>query len=66
MASTEAQKRAAIKYQRTHLKRVPFDLPLENNELTYDRFRAAVAASGETVGGFLKKAIMLRIKNEGL
>ena len=66
MASTEAQKRAAIKYQKSHVKRIPFDLPLENNVLTYARFRDAVEKSGETAGGFLKKAILMRIENEGL
>ena len=60
MASTEAQKRAAIKYAKEHIKRIPFDVPLQK----YDEIKAAAASAGETVNGYIKIAIDQRMESE--
>ena len=61
MTSTEAQKRASIKYQRTHYKRIPLDVPKEY----YDEvLKPAADAAGESINGFIKGAIAQRINGE--
>ena len=60
MASTEAQKRAVIKYAKDHLKRIPLDVPLQK----YDEIKEAAAGAGETVNGYIKAAIDRRIESE--
>ena len=60
MASTEAQKRATIKYAKEHLKRIPLDVPLQK----YDEIKEAAAGAGETVNGYIKAAIDTRLNKE--
>lgn len=60
MASTEAEKRAAIKYAKEHLKRIPLDVTLKK----YDEIKEAASASGESVNGYIKTAIDRRIESE--
>lgn len=61
MASTEAQKRATIKYAKAHLKRVPFDLPKDYFE---NVLKPAADRAGESVNGYIKAAIQARIDKE--
>ena len=58
MTSTDAQKRASMKYAKTHLKRIPFDVKIEE----YERIKAAADAAGESVRGFILKATLDRIE----
>ena len=63
MTSTEAQKRASIKWQKENMKRVPFDVRKSYYE---EVLKPAADRAGETIGGFIKKAIDQRIEREHL
>ncbi len=54
---SEASKKAQYKYNAAHLKRIPLDVKLEY----YDGIKAAADAAGETVNGYIKKAIEMRM-----
>ncbi len=54
---TDSQRQAHYKYKKAHLKRVPLDLKLEE----YQEVKVAAEASGESVNGYIKKAIRLRL-----
>lgn len=58
---TEAQRRAMKKYHKEHLKRIPLNVQKDyyNNILL-----PAVKESGETVAGYIKKAVAGRIAAE--
>lgn len=58
MAYSESSKRATIKYQREHLKRIP--LSIQNAE--FERIKAAAVAAGESVNGFIKRAVRERME----
>ena len=60
MPYTEAQKKAAVKYKEKNIKRIPLDVQLEE----YDRIKAAATAVGESVNGYIKKAVDTRINSE--
>ncbi|MCI5792919.1 MAG: hypothetical protein MR011_06620 [Lachnospiraceae bacterium] len=60
MPYTEAQKKAAVKYKEKNIKRIPLDVQLEE----YDRIKAAASAAGESVNGYIKKAVDTRINSE--
>lgn len=60
MATTEAQKRAVMKYAKNNLKRVPLDVPLP----MYEDIKAHAAAAGESVNGYIKGAISDRMELE--
>ncbi|HBE09115.1 MAG TPA: hypothetical protein DCY81_01035 [Lachnospiraceae bacterium] len=60
MVTTEAQKRAVIKYAKKNLKRIPLDVPLD----MYDQIKEHSEACGESVNGYIKAAITERMKNE--
>ena len=57
---TKAHGEANIRYAKAHLKRIPLDVPKDK----YEEIRAAAAAAGETVNGYIKKAIERRMKSE--
>lgn len=59
MASSEAHKRANIKWQAANYRRVPLDV---RKEYYTDVLKPAADKAGETVGGFIKKAIAERIE----
>ena len=61
MASTDAQKRASANYMKKHLKRIPLDV----KHADYDRIKAAADAAGESVRGYILKAIFDRIEQNG-
>ena len=58
MPRTPAQNRATYKYNKTHLKRVPLDMQLEE----YEKLKEFVTARNESVNGFIKLAISERIE----
>lgn len=60
MTVTEAQKKATTKYKEKNIKRIPLDVQREK----YDEIKAAADHAGETVNGFIKKAIDERIERE--
>lgn len=61
--STEAQKKASIKWQAANMKRVPFDVRKDYYE---EVLKPAVKEAGMTVGGFIKAAIEEKIERDGL
>lgn len=46
-------------YRKDKLKRVPLDLKIED----YEKLKEAAAKAGETVNGFIKKAIAERMSH---
>ena len=59
MAYNEAAKRASIKYAKEKLKRIPLDVQKDK----YEQIAAAAEAAGETVNGYIKKAIDMRMED---
>ena len=59
MAQTEAQKRATAKYKEKALKRIPLDVQKEK----YEEIKSAAEKAGETVNGYIKKAIDRRMES---
>ncbi len=60
MALTEAQKKANSKYREKSIKRIPLDVQKEK----YEEIKAAAERAGESVNGYIKKAIDGRIEHE--
>ena len=60
MALTEAQKKANSKYREKSIKRIPLDVQKEK----YEEIKAAADKTGESVNGYIKKAIDERMKQE--
>lgn len=60
MAYTEQGYQASLKYKAKNIKRIPLDVQLSK----YQEIAAAAAAAGETVNGYIKKAIDLRMQQE--
>ena len=63
MPATDAQKKASIKYAKEKLKRIPLDVTKEK----YEAIKDHSTKQGETVNGFIKRAIdetMERDNNE--
>lgn len=60
MAVSEAHKKASIEYAKKNLKRIPLDVQKEK----YEEIQAAAAAAGESVNGYIKKAIDERMERE--
>ena len=60
MAYNESRKKASIEYAKRSLKRIPLDVQKEK----YDEIKAAADKAGETVNGYIKKAIEQRLENE--
>ena len=53
MPLTEAQKQSRYNYAKKNLKRIPLDVQIEK----YSEIKAAADKTGETVNGYIKKAI---------
>ena len=60
MTISEAQKKANNKYRKENIKRIPLDVQNEK----YDQIKNAAMAAGETVNGYIKRAIDERIERE--
>lgn len=60
MPITEAQKKANLKYRKENLKRIPLDVQKEK----YEEIATAAASKGESVNGYIKKAIDTRLQSE--
>ena len=57
---TEAQKRSTLKYAKAKLKRIPLDVQLP----FYDEIKAHADACGESVNGYIKQAIQMRMESQ--
>jgi predicted HicB family RNase H-like nuclease len=57
MPVSEAHKRATIEYAKKNLKRIPLDVQKEK----YEEIAEAAASKGESVNGYIKKAIDARL-----
>ena len=53
MAITDAQKKANMKYREKAIKRIPLDVPKNK----YESVKAHAESRGESVNGFIKRAI---------
>lgn len=60
MAYTEQGYQASLKYKAKNIKRIPLDVQLSK----YQELAAAAAAAGESINGYIKKAIELRMEAE--
>lgn len=61
MAYSEARKKASIKYAKEHLKRIPLDVSKDYYD---NRLKPAADNAGESVNGYIKKSIDMRIDSE--
>lgn len=61
MPYSEKKKEYNVQYTKNRFKRIPLDVQKE----FYERVKAAATASGESINGYIKKAIELRMNNEG-
>lgn len=59
MPNSENKKRYNAEYAKTNLKRVPLDMQIEK----YQEVKAAAESAGETVNGYIKKAIDKRLRS---
>lgn len=60
MAVSEAQKRANMKYREKAIKRIPLDVQKQK----YEEIKSAATQAGETVNGYIKRAIDERMERE--
>ena len=60
MAYNESSKKASIAYAKKSLKRIPLDVQKEK----YEEIKGAADQAGETVNGYIKKAIDERMERE--
>lgn len=61
MPLTEGQKQSMYNYAKKNLKRIPLDVQKEK----YDAIKAAADSAGESVNGYIKKAIDDRMERDG-
>ena len=57
---TDSQKKANAKYREKSIKRIPLDVQKEK----YEEIKAAADRAGESVNGYIKKAVDQRIERE--
>lgn len=60
MPTSESARRAAIKYKRANIKRIA----LEVQKSEYQKILHHAQSAGETVNGYIKKAIRARMEVE--
>ena len=60
MASTEAQKKASVKWQKENYSRIPLDVPKEYHQHLKD----VANQNWMTLNGFIKKAIEEKLERE--
>lgn len=54
----ENKKRYGLEYAKKKLKRIPLDVQIDK----YEEIKAAAARKGETVNGYIKKAVDTRLE----
>ena len=57
---TESQKKANTKYREKSIKRIPLDVQKEK----YEKIKIAAEAAGESVNGYIKKAVDQRMEQD--
>ena len=57
---TESQKKANTKYREKSIKRIPLDVQKEK----YEEIKMAAEAAGESVNGYIKKAVDRRMEQD--
>ena len=60
MTLTDSQKQSRYNYAKKNLKRIPLDVQKE----TYEKIKAASERAGESVNGYIKKAIDERMERD--
>lgn len=60
MPLSESQKKASAEYRKKSIKRIPLDVQKEK----YEEIKAAADAAGESVNGYIKKAIDDRMQQD--
>ena len=60
MSEKKSKTKYDIEYAKTKLKRIPLDVQKEK----YEEIKAAATAAGESVNGYIKKAVDQRIERE--
>lgn len=60
MSLSDAQKQARYNYAKKSLKRIPLDVQKEK----YEEIKTAAGHAGESVNGYIKKAIDERMERE--
>ena len=60
MAYSEASKKATAKYKSQNYKRIPLDVP----KAQYEEIKSAADAAGESVNGYIKRAVAQRMQQE--
>jgi len=56
----ESQKKAAIKYKKNNIKRVPLDMQLD----FYDRIKSVAESLGMPVNTYIKNSIMAQLDKD--
>lgn len=62
MTMSNERKAYLYNYQKENLKRIPLDVPISK----YEEIKRASEKAGETVNGYIKKAIDMRMRNDML
>lgn len=60
MTYSKAKKEYNAQYIRENIKRIPLDV----QKAQYDRIKAAAIRAGESVNGYIKKAVVQRMERE--
>ena len=60
MSETSAKRKYDIEYAKKSLKRIPLDVQKEK----YEEIKAAATAAGESVNGYIKKAVDQRMDRD--
>lgn len=58
MAYSESSNKATQKYKAAHIKRIPFEVQIEE----YERIKTAAEQSGQRVNAYIKEAIRMRME----
>lgn len=59
MTVSESQKKAHYKYERENIKRIPLDV----QKSKYDEIKAAADHANESVNGYIKRAVDMRMES---
>ena len=59
MSTNDAKTQYKLNYAKQNLKRIPLDV----QKTKYNEIKAAAGAAGESVNGYIKKAIDLRMES---